>query len=122
MFLGIAPKWLFQSFIHIFPFNLGPNSQNQDQGMWSWPYGLDAKLPGCTIVRGDGSETHLGVGKQVITESLLCPFSVLFHTDRMWILVHSDSVMLAEFLNKSMNRNYVLALPGTSNTITAYVG
>lgn len=44
--------------------------------MWPWPTGLEAMPSGSTTVKGNGSETYLSGGKQVIIgeifESLLC--------------------------------------------------
>lgn len=50
--------------------------------MWPCLSMLEEKPPGNTIVKGNGSKTHLGGGKQVIREMfvfLLCAFSILSH-------------------------------------------
>lgn len=78
-FLGNSPQITFPvSHPHIplqsWPKFLKPGPGDVVMALW-----VGRKATRNTIVRGDGSETHLSAGKQVITESLLCPFSVLSH-------------------------------------------
>lgn len=95
-FLRSNLKMTFQSLTHVFPFRPGPNPLNQEQRMWSWLSGLEAKSPGSIIVRENGSETKQVIIREML-ESLSCAFQcpVPLIESKSWCIL--SFVMLAEF-------------------------